>query len=100
MVYEINMEQVDINDRLSNQVYHYDKDLRTLDLQQTQWQESWCGGPWCKRKHRKRWKIVIVDYEKKLKEVIKIKISNLNQDEEFVIKVEVVTDGKDKAGIN
>lgn len=32
MVYEINMEQVDINDRLSNQVYHYDKDLRTLRL--------------------------------------------------------------------
>ena len=28
-----------------------------------------------------------MDYEKKLKEVIKIKISNLNQDEEFVIKV-------------
>ena len=41
-----------------------------------------------------------MDYEKKLKEVIKIKISNLNQDEEFVIKVEVVMDGKDKAGIN
>ena len=41
-----------------------------------------------------------MDYEKKLKEVIKIKISNLNQDEEYVIKVEVVTDGKDKAGIN
>ena len=32
MVYEINMEQVDINDRLSNQVYCYDKDLRTLRL--------------------------------------------------------------------
>lgn len=32
MVYEVNMEQVDINDRLSNQVYHYDKDLRTLRL--------------------------------------------------------------------
>ena len=32
MVYEINMDQVDINDRLSNQVYHYDKDLRTLRL--------------------------------------------------------------------
>ena len=32
MVYEINMEQVDINDRLSNQVYHYDRDLRTLRL--------------------------------------------------------------------
>ena len=32
MVYEINMEQVDINDRLSNQVYHYDGDLRTLRL--------------------------------------------------------------------
>ena len=30
MVYEINMDQVDINDRLSNQVYCYDKDLRTL----------------------------------------------------------------------
>lgn len=32
MVYEVNMEQVDINDRLSNQVYHYDRDLRTLRL--------------------------------------------------------------------
>ena len=32
MVYEINMDQVDINDRLSNQVYCYDKDLRTLRL--------------------------------------------------------------------
>ena len=32
MVYEVNMEQVDINDCLSNQVYHYDKDLRTLRL--------------------------------------------------------------------
>ena len=41
-----------------------------------------------------------MDYEKKLKEVIKIKISNLNQDEEFVIKVEVIADGKDKSGIN
>ena len=29
MVYEINM---DLNDRLSNQVYCYDKDLRTLRL--------------------------------------------------------------------
>ena len=41
-----------------------------------------------------------MDYEKKLKEVIKIKISNLNQDEEFVIKVEVVTDEKDKSGVD
>ena len=32
MVYEMNMDQVDINDRLSNQVYCYDKDLRTLRL--------------------------------------------------------------------
>ena len=32
MVYEINMDQVDINDSLSNQVYCYDKDLRTLRL--------------------------------------------------------------------
>lgn len=32
MVYEINMDQVDINDHLSNQVYCYDKDLRTLRL--------------------------------------------------------------------
>ena len=32
MVYEINMDQVDISDRLSNQVYCYDKDLRTLRL--------------------------------------------------------------------
>ena len=41
-----------------------------------------------------------MDFEKKLVETIKIEVSNLNQDEEFVIKVEVVTDGKDKAGIN
>ena len=32
MDYEINMDQVDIYDRLSNQVYCYDKDLRTLRL--------------------------------------------------------------------
>ena len=32
MVTEINMSQVQINERLSNQVYHYDKDLRTLTL--------------------------------------------------------------------
>ena len=32
MVYEINMDQVDISDRLSNQVYCYDKDLRTLRI--------------------------------------------------------------------
>ena len=32
MVYEINMDQVDNNDRLTNQVYCYDKDLRTLRL--------------------------------------------------------------------
>ena len=36
----------------------------------------------------------------KLVETIKIEVSNLNQDEEFVIKVEVITDGKDKSGIN
>jgi len=41
-----------------------------------------------------------VDFEKKLVETIKIEISNINQDEEFVIKVEVVTDGKDKSGID
>jgi hypothetical protein len=41
-----------------------------------------------------------VDFEKKLVETIKIEVSNLNQDEEFVIKVEVITDGKDKSGIN
>lgn len=41
-----------------------------------------------------------MDYEKKLVETIKIEVSNLNQDEEFVIKVEVITDGKDKSGIN
>lgn len=39
-------------------------------------------------------------FEKKLAEIIKIEISNLNQDEEFVIKVEVVTDEKDKSGID
>ena len=32
MVTEINMAQVDLKDRLSNQVYLYDKDLRTLSL--------------------------------------------------------------------
>lgn len=32
MVNEINMSQVSLNDRLSNQVYHYDKDLRKLTL--------------------------------------------------------------------
>ncbi len=41
-----------------------------------------------------------MDFEKKLVETIKIEVSNLNQDEEFVIKVEVITDGKDKSGIN
>lgn len=32
MVSEINMDQVDISERLSNQVYHYDKDLRKITL--------------------------------------------------------------------
>ena len=32
MVAEINMDQVDLSERLSNQVYHYDKDLRKLSL--------------------------------------------------------------------
>lgn len=32
MVTEINRDQVDISERLSNQVYHYDKDLRKLTL--------------------------------------------------------------------
>lgn len=32
MVNEINMSQVSIDERLSNQVYHYDKDLRKLTL--------------------------------------------------------------------
>ena len=32
MVYEINMDQVELADRLSNQVYRYDKDARTLRL--------------------------------------------------------------------
>ena len=32
MVAEINMAQVALEDRLSNQVYHYDKDLRKLSL--------------------------------------------------------------------
>ena len=41
-----------------------------------------------------------MDFEKKLIETIKIEVSNLNQNEEFVIKVEVVTDGKDKSGID
>ena len=32
MVTEINMDQVSLDERLSNQVYHYDKDLRKLSL--------------------------------------------------------------------
>lgn len=32
MVNEINMDQVSLEERLSNQVYHYDKDLRKLTL--------------------------------------------------------------------
>ena len=32
MVAEINMDQVDLSERLSNQVYHYDKDLRKITL--------------------------------------------------------------------
>ena len=32
MVVEVNMQEVELAERLSNQVYHYDKDLRKLDL--------------------------------------------------------------------
>lgn len=32
MVAEVNMDQVSLDERLSNQVYHYDKDLRKLSL--------------------------------------------------------------------
>ena len=32
MVHQVNMTTVDLKDRLSNQVYHYDKELRTLTL--------------------------------------------------------------------
>jgi hypothetical protein len=32
MVAEINMDQVALDERLSNQVYHYDKDLRKISL--------------------------------------------------------------------
>ena len=32
MVSEVNMDQVDLSERLSNQVYHYDKDLRKITL--------------------------------------------------------------------
>ena len=32
MVAEVNMGQVDLSERLSNQVYHYDKDLRKITL--------------------------------------------------------------------
>ena len=32
MVSEVNMSAVAIGDRLSNQVYHYDKDLRKVTL--------------------------------------------------------------------
>lgn len=41
-----------------------------------------------------------MDFEKKLEEIIKSEISKLNKDEEFVVKIEVVTDGKDKLGID
>ena len=41
-----------------------------------------------------------MDFEKKLEEIIKGEISKLNKDEEFVVKIEVVTDGKDKSGID
>ena len=41
-----------------------------------------------------------MDFEKKLEEIIKREISKLNKDEEFVVKIEVVTDGKDKSGID
>ena len=32
MVADVNMQAVSVGDRLSNQVYHYDKDLRTISL--------------------------------------------------------------------
>ena len=32
MVAEVNMQEVSLDERLSNQVYHYDKDLRKLTL--------------------------------------------------------------------
>lgn len=32
MVIDVNMDQVELGERLSNQVYHYDKDLRKLSL--------------------------------------------------------------------
>ena len=32
MVSEVNMSNVELNERLSNQVYHYDKDLRKVTL--------------------------------------------------------------------
>ena len=32
MVVEVNMQEVELAERLSNQVYHYDKELRKLDL--------------------------------------------------------------------
>ena len=41
-----------------------------------------------------------MDFEKKLEEIIKSEISKLNKDEELVVKIEVVTDGKDKSGID
>ena len=41
-----------------------------------------------------------MDFEKKLEEIIKSEISKLNKDEEFVVKIEEVTDGKDKSGID
>lgn len=32
MVFDVNMDQVDIEERLSNQVYYYDKDMRKISL--------------------------------------------------------------------
>ena len=32
MVVQVNMEAVDLDERLSNQVYHYDKELRKVTL--------------------------------------------------------------------
>lgn len=79
MVYEVNMEQVDINDCLSNQVYHYDKDLRTLRLATDTINKSLDDVDLEVRENTERGGDSRSGFEKKLAEIIKIEISNLTR---------------------
>ena len=54
MVVEVNMQEVSLDERLSNQVYHYDKDLRKLTLatdtpnkRLDDWDWMWHSTPAC-----------------------------------------------------